>query len=210
MIIENRNKWIKYGLITVVFLGVAIAGMTSCMINAREANNQQAQAAYEEIKKDYDAGKFEDAQKKIGKLKKQYNDAPYTQKAIDDFKDIPDKIKQLKEQEKQAAAAKIKADEPKYKVISDGFNKSMSNYKVYAGFEVKGNLMKVYVNEDWNHLSKDMKTTFIKQCLTMWQEWYMIAGLDLNIETWNFQFIHKYSGRKVATWGNIMGASIND
>ena len=69
MAMSKRNKIIMYGVIFLLFIGIATVGMTSCMIKEREANNQHAQAAYGEIKKDYDAGAFEDVQGKFDELK---------------------------------------------------------------------------------------------------------------------------------------------
>jgi len=58
-----------YGVIFLLFIGIATVGMTSCMIKEREAKDQHAEAAYQGIKKDYDAGAVEDVQEKIDELK---------------------------------------------------------------------------------------------------------------------------------------------
>jgi hypothetical protein len=69
MAMSKRNKMIMYGVIFLLFIGIATVGMTSCMIKEREAKDQHAEAAYQGIKKDYDAGAVEDVQEKIDELK---------------------------------------------------------------------------------------------------------------------------------------------
>jgi len=209
----KQNKWILYGVMLLLFIGISAAEMTSCILDRQRADNQHAQSAYEEIKKDYDVGKYEDAQKQLDKLKSQYKDSEYTKNAMADFKDIPDKIKAKKEQEQQAAEAKRQADAPKLQKVVDGYNNALSNndYKIlYAGMEVKGNHVIIYVTNYWNVASKDVKIAYIKQCAIAWEGWHRSYNVDCNLSNWNFDFINKASGRKVATWGSVRGPVLKD
>jgi len=71
MVMSKRNKMIMYGVIFLLFIGIATVGITSCMVKEREGNNQHAQATYGELKKDYDTGLLETAQGEFDEFKVQ-------------------------------------------------------------------------------------------------------------------------------------------
>ncbi|KMO85230.1 hypothetical protein AB840_14740 [Megasphaera cerevisiae DSM 20462] len=68
----------------------------------------------------------------------------------------------------------------------------------------------VYVNNNWNLLSKDVKLSFIKTCFVAWQTATTSRQIKTNTTSFSLDIINKSSGRKVASWGSVRGPVLYD
>lgn len=68
----------------------------------------------------------------------------------------------------------------------------------------------VYVNNNWDLLSKDVKLSFIKTCFVAWQTATTSRQIKTNTTSFSLEIINKSSGRKVASWGSVRGPVLYD
>lgn len=208
---NKSTKLIIYCAVFLAFVGAMAGWMTSCALDSKRANEQEAQKMYAEVKTDYDSGKLAKAQEILNKMKKEYSDCEYTQKAVNDFKDLPEKIAQEKKKQEELKKAKQAEYDKKLPAAIDFFNKMLSNnrgHAMYAGCNVQGNTVIVYVNDYWNDLSKDVKEGWVKIYMTNWINALEVKGIKTKMEDWHLKIVHNMSGRTLATWDDVWGISI--
>ena len=209
----NKKGLIIKTIIFFIFVGCLAAAMTSCAMNIRNENEKKAQIAYTEIQQDYNNKKWEDAQKKLAQLKKDYKDANYTQKALEDFNDIPNQIEKEKEAKKAAEKEKLENIKSKMPELLDSYNNILSQNKgkaMYSGVRVKNGTLMIFVNDYWNLLSVDVKKGWIKSYMQIWMGMQGARDMNPNANDWKLEVRHNASDRVLGTWDPVWGSSVKE
>ena len=66
----------------------------------------------------------------------------------------------------------------------------------------------VYVRDEWNYLSKDIKKEFIETAFIAWGTSAKARNIEINMKYFKIEFVHENSNRKVATWDGTWGEDI--
>jgi hypothetical protein len=96
--------------------------------------------------------------------------------------------------------------------ILDTFNLVESDHNLYkslyAGAAFKEGVLIVYVTDQWNYVSGDIKQAYMNQIGTLWTALSGTRGADFFLDDFEFKLVHKLSGRTVATWDYLFGPKI--
>ena len=96
--------------------------------------------------------------------------------------------------------------------IIDAFNLVQSDHNLYkslyAGAAFKEGVLIVYVTDQWNYVSSDVKQAYINQIGTLWTALSRTKGAEFVLNDFEFKLVHKLSGRTVATWDYLFGPKI--
>ncbi len=208
-----QKRILLYVVVGVIFLGVCVGGMTSCLLGIHKTQNENAGRLYEEIRSAYESNNLQQADEKLKELKKRYGGTEYERRARVDFKDLPDKLKH--QQEAKATEDRQKNEEYQEKLteLIESYNKVLSSNNgkaMYEGCSIKGRTITIYVNDYWSLLSKDSKIGAVKSYMQLWGGMHGARKMKIDYNDWKLCVRHVSSERTLATWDSLWGPSIKD
>jgi len=82
---------------------------------------------------------------------------------------------------------------------------------IYAGVAYDSSMDTLIpkVNDNWHLLSEDAKIAFVKTSFISWNTMAKARKIDLKTDKLHISVISSLSGKEVASWGPILGTSIN-
>lgn len=96
--------------------------------------------------------------------------------------------------------------------MSNSFNTVLSNNSynsLYHGVMVKDTYhVYVYVNDNWNYVSKDVKTAFVDLSSTTWRGMIGARNIPYDQSVLFMYFENAASGNRVASWSIHNGATL--
>lgn len=90
------------------------------------------------------------------------------------------------------------------------FSKNVFNF-AYDGCQWKSpDTLIIYVNENWNLMSKDQKIGMINIAINSWAGMCGVRDIKLDEDSFEVRFIHSLSNREVGKWGGFRGTRVFD